>query len=100
MVLVLVVEMGMDMALVREIEMRDDCHVQHEARTSHALLLKIHQGSSLPFTCTPFLILAEPFLPCKQLLKQRYYDSSIFNTLQTTLATRNPIHKTVNHALP
>jgi hypothetical protein len=43
MVLVLVVEMGMDMALVREIEMKDGSHVQHEAWISHALLLKIHR---------------------------------------------------------
>ena len=33
MVLVLAVEMGMGMVLVREIEMEDDCHVQSETRT-------------------------------------------------------------------
>lgn len=39
---VLEVEMGMDMALVREIEMNDDCHVQCQTRT-HASHSKNHR---------------------------------------------------------
>jgi hypothetical protein len=39
---VLEVEMGMDMALVRGIELKDDCHVQCQTRT-HALHFKSHR---------------------------------------------------------
>lgn len=51
MVLVLMVEMGMDMVLVREIEMKDDRHVRCQIWASHALCFMIP-----PFTGMACLI--------------------------------------------
>jgi hypothetical protein len=70
MVLVLVVETGMGMALVREIEIKDDCHVPCQTWTSHAY--PDPQGSPMklsPFHLHNFLDLSRAFLkvPCEQL---------------------------------
>lgn len=43
--MVLVVEMGMGTALVREIEMKNDCHVQWSIEPSHAPLSIVPQSN-------------------------------------------------------
>ena len=104
MALVLMVEMGMGMVLVREIEMKDDCHVQYEAWTRHMRCSR-PQGSPMelaPFHLHVFFDYNQAFLTLltPPVLKQSYFGSTTSIITQTTLTTHNLIQTTASHTAP